>query len=301
MSLEGDVKLKESNNSDGNKLIGINPESSSNNAIAKSDTGKKTLSNWQMYQLAISSVVFIKMTKEDLFSVIPTDQAQTDFHCFARLYNLGALPSSLCLEQAYSYEAIFRSGQSFVSLWLNERDRTFYEKNEFIRNCLYKIRMVAKYLHHVLQIIVDYNCYFFVQGPSSLSLHFDALETSAYQNTIIVDFYRDGLRKYEGYKEKKRIASRYQTLSFYDYSYFYEDKEPDETAVDFWLAMDRYLEELYLTRKNIRENNSDLDDNKLQEKYLKNASNKDRLRNYVHRIMIVPDELLSDDEKKFRE
>ena len=110
MSLEGDVKLKESNNSDGNKLIGINPESSSNNAIGKSDTGKKILSNWQMYQLAISSAVFIKMTKKDLFSVIPTDQAQIDFQCFARFYNLGALPSSLCFEEAYSYEAIFRIG-----------------------------------------------------------------------------------------------------------------------------------------------------------------------------------------------
>ena len=86
MSLEGDVKLKESNNSDGNKLIGINPESSSNNAIGKSDTGKKILSNWQMYQLAISSAVFIKMTKKGSHPVCSPGKK-----VFRRLSNLSAL------------------------------------------------------------------------------------------------------------------------------------------------------------------------------------------------------------------
>ena len=166
----------------------INPEPKIEINEEKLGKEKTTLSDWQMYQLAISSAVFIKMTKEDLFSVIPTDQAQTDFQCFARLYNLGALPSSLCFEQAYSYEAIFRSAQLCVSLWLNEGNRTLYEKNEFIRNYLHKVRMVAKYLHHVLQIIVDYDYYFFAQGPASLSLHFDALETFVDKNTITGDF-----------------------------------------------------------------------------------------------------------------
>ena len=77
--------MKENNNDD--KLT-----ENDSNAIEKNDTGEKTLSDWQMYKLAISNVAFTSTIQEDLYSVITT--AQEDFQCFASLYSLGQIHSA---------------------------------------------------------------------------------------------------------------------------------------------------------------------------------------------------------------
>ena len=265
---------------------------------------KTKLSDWQMYQIAINWSVMLHT--RDLYVIFREKNKFTD-----KFSDIGAslslnLSSALVLDN-YRYDAYLInnnfcllhkntiSSEEFNNQYSNLNKHNVYNFKYWLR-----MRMISqKNMHHILQIIVDYESYFFKQGSSFLSLHFEILETQCDKNTILLDHNRGDLSKHI---DKKRIASRYQTLSFYDYSYFYEDKAPDETAVDFWLAMDRYLENPYLTSQNIKDKNP-----KIWEQYnerakarVENVANKDRLRNYVHRIMIVTDELLGDDEKKFR-
>ena len=276
----------------------INPEPKIEINEEKLGKEKTTLSDWQMYQLAISGVAFRVMTLEYLFSLIPEDQRDC-FQLFQSSYVPCIAVSELLCEENYSYEVFFSKTEN------QQRDDygypieiSDYKKNQLVINWLFKRQIIAKHLHRVLQIINDYDDYFFVQGTSCLSLHFDALETTCGKNTIIVDFDRDNLYDHI---DKKRIVSRYQTLSFYDYDYFYKNEAPNQIAVDFWLAMDRFLEEPYLTQQSLFANNSELNYEEQIQKRYENANKKDKLRNYVHRIMIVPDKLLNDNEKKFRD
>ena len=289
--------MKENDRED-NNLIEINTESRIGSNAKKIGKEKTTLSDWQMYQLAISSVAFVIDTRKDLTSFVPKEH-NVGIVCFLQFYSPDSLSSNFLLNNNYCYETFFSRKTPFIVLWkIDHNNPSNCEKNEFIRDWLNKRQIIAKYLHRVFQIMIYYDDYCFTQGSSSLSLHFDALETTGNLNTIIKDFRRDGLNNHI---DKKRIASRYQTLSFYDYDYFYKDEAPDETAVDFWLAMDRFLEEPYFTQQNLYGENSGLSRDEEEYKRQENANKKDKLRNYVHRIMIVPDELLNDNEKNFRQ
>ena len=288
----------EKNNNQNDNLIEIKTESKIEIDAKKLGKEKTKLSDWQMYQLAISSVAFAIETRKDLTSFVPKEH-NVGIVCFLQFYSPDSLSSNFLLNNNYCYETFFSRKTPFIVLWkIDHNNPSNCEKNEFIRDWLNKRQIIAKYLHRVFQIMIDYDYYCFTQGSSNLSLHFEALETECTQNTIVRDFYADGL---DDHIDKKRIASRYQTLSFYDYDYFYKDEAPDETAVDFWLAMDRFLEEPYFTQQNLYGENSGLSRDEKEQKRQENANKKDKLRNYVHRIMIVPDELLNDNEKNFRQ
>lgn len=248
----------------------------------KFDKTTEDLSDWQMYQMSINRCGMRACTPVFFYSDVIYGHP-----C--------ALAGTWLLKSSYSYNFFFQSKRvKFVVFNQQHPEATWLQKNGFIRNFIYNYFLFIKYLHNIAQTVSSYNSYFFSQGVSDISLHFDALETVDNINIIIADFCRDGLKDNV---DKKRIASRYQTLSFYDYDYFYQDKAPDETAVDFWLAMDRFLEKPYLTQKKMKENNHNPSDKKERNK---NINNKDKLRNYVHKIMIVPDELLNNNEKNFR-
>lgn len=287
--------MKENNNGKRNL---IETQSKIDSGTEKTDREKTTVSDWQMYQLAISSVAFVIETRKDLLSFALEEQ-KVGIIRFLQFYSPDSSSSDFLLKKNYCYKIFFNRQNPFIVLWkIDHNNPSNCETNEFIRDWLNKRQIIAKHLHRVFQIMIDYDYYCFTQGSSNLSLHFDALETTGNLNTIIQDFRRDGLNNHI---DKKRIASRYQTLSFYDYDYFYKDEAPNETAVDFWLAMDRFLEQPYFTQQNLYGENSGLSLDEKEQKRHENANKKDKLRNYVHRIMIVPDELLNDNEKNFRE
>ncbi|MBQ9491693.1 MAG: hypothetical protein IJU86_02845 [Firmicutes bacterium] len=288
----------EENNNQSDNLIEIKTKSKIEIGENKLGKEKTKLSDWQMYQLAISSVAFVIETRKDLLS-FALEKQKVGILCFLQFYSPDSSSSDFLLKKNYCYKNFFNGQDPFIRLWKNAHNNpSNCEKNEFIRDWLNKRQIIAKHLHRVFQIMIDYDYYCFTQGSSNLSLHCDALETTGNLNTIIKDFRRDGLNNHI---DKKRIASRYQTLSFYDYDYFYKDEAPDETAVDFWLAMDRFLEQPYSTWKDIYERNPRLSGDEQDPKRLENANKKDKLRNYVHRIMIVPDEFLNNNEKNFRQ
>ena len=178
----------EKNNNQSDDLIEIKTESKIEIDAKKLGKEKTKLSDWQMYQLAISSVAFVIETRKDLLS-FALEKQKVGILCFLQFYSPDSSSSDFLLKKNYCYKNFFNGQDPFIRLWKNAHNNpSNCEKNEFIRDWLNKRQIIAKHLHRVFQIMIDYDHYCFTQGSSNLSLHFDALETTVSFSKALTNF-----------------------------------------------------------------------------------------------------------------